>query len=109
MDDLKKKAIATAAKEILKRPYSQVSSGISLDSWPLRDRISSAVACCVAGGGTTFAIWLWGPWRIGIAGPWFSWYWILIAAVLMAVLGFMQPGWTESFLGLTRQNKENKE
>lgn len=96
MDDLKKKAIAVAAKEILKRPYSQISSGIPLDSWPLRDRVASAAACSAAIGG----VWLWGGW-----GPYGS-FCLLVAAVLMAVAGFMQPGWTATFLGIARRNKD---
>lgn len=107
MDDQKKKAIAAAAKEISKRPYSEITSGEnpsleSLVSWTPHERIYAAAESFIAGAAVSFWVWIWDGAPRQIGDTWPSFWWVIGATVLLTVIGFINPGGSVSLHELIR-------
>ena len=97
MDDQKKKAIATAAKEVVKRPYNEITwnegtSGHSPKLGSLEDRIFSAAECFIFGGASLFVTWLFWFTPGADVDVGSALRWILAAATFMALVAFVHPG-----------------
>jgi hypothetical protein len=61
--------------------------------WTLKERIAAAAAIGIVSGVIFFIIWLYAAMSGG--GPWPSLFWPGGAAILMAMIALIHPGWAE--------------